>query len=112
VSDPPQDVPLAFCDRRTIRDADISPRTGVLSPKNSEGFPTPYFTIGGIHANPEQRWHYYSNMRPDEMLVFTGQDTAYADGWKVAHAAFDNRHNDAGAKPRESIEARFYAYWR
>ena len=48
VSGAPQDVPLAICDRRTLDDTDISPRTGVLAPENSEGLADPRFTVGGI----------------------------------------------------------------
>ena len=35
VSGSPQDVPLAICDRRTLVDADISPKKGVLAPENA-----------------------------------------------------------------------------
>jgi len=54
VSGAPQDVPLAICDRRTLADADISPRTGILAPENAEGLADPSFTIGEIHYNPAQ----------------------------------------------------------
>ena len=112
VSEPPQDVPLAICDCRTLEDADISPRMGVLSPENSATLPSPIFYVGGIHFNPRQKWYYYPAMRADEVLVFTGFDTANPTGAKVAHAAFDNRHTHPDALPRESIEARFYVYYR
>ena len=78
VSEPPQDVPLAICDRRTLDDADISPRTGILAPENAPGMDDPSFTIGGIHYNPAQHWYYYPEMEPGEVLVFTGYDSAHA----------------------------------
>jgi hypothetical protein len=112
VSEPPQDVPLAICDCRTLRETDMSRRTGVLAPENCVGMPSPIFYIGGIHYNPDQRWHYYPHMKPDEVLVFTGYDTERPSSAKVAHAAFDNRTVHPAAKPRESIEARFYVYYQ
>jgi hypothetical protein len=111
VSEPPQDVPLAICDRRTVEEADISPRKGILDPKNADGLSATVFYIGGIHFNPYQKWYYYPSMRSDEVLVFTGFDTANPKYSRVPHAAFDNRATHPGAHPRESIEARFYAYY-
>lgn len=111
VSGAPQDVPLAICDRRTLDDADLSPRTGILAPENAPGMDDPFFTIAGIHHNPAQQWHYYPDMEPDEVLLFTGFDSAHEDGWKVGHGAFDNRHTDPGGIARISFEARFYAFF-
>jgi hypothetical protein len=111
VSGAPQDVPLAICDRRTLDEADISPRTGILAPENAPGLADPSFTIGGIHYSPAQHWYYFPEMEPDELLIFTGFDSAHADGWKVAHGAFDNRHTHPQGLPRVSFEARFYAFF-
>lgn len=111
VSGAPQDVPLAICDRRTIADRDISPRKGVLAPENAPGLADPSFIIGGIHYDPGQRWYYYPNMEPDELLLFTGYDSDVPHGWKVGHGAFDNRHTHPHGLPRVSFEARFYAFW-
>ena len=111
VSGAPQDVPLAICDRRTLDNADISAKTGILAPENAPGMDDPSFTIGGIHYNPAQRWHYFPDMQPDELLLFTGYDSGAPDGWKTGHGAFDNRHNQPGGVPRVSFEARFYAFW-
>jgi hypothetical protein len=111
VSPPPQDVPLAICDCRTLDEADISRRAGVLAPENSIGMPSPIFYVGGIHFNPSQHWYYYSDMKPSEVLMFTGYDTARPSSAKVAHAAFDNRATHPNARARESIEARFYVYY-
>jgi hypothetical protein len=111
VSGAPQDVPLAICDRRTLAESDISPRTGILAPENAPGMADPSFTIGGIHHNPAQHWYYFPEMEPDEVLIFTGYDSAHADGWKVAHGAIDNRRTHPHGLPRISIEARFYAFF-
>ena len=69
------------------------------------------FIIGGIHYNPAQEWHYFPSMEPDEVLLFTGYDSASLDGWKTGHGAFDNRHTHPNGLPRVSFEARFYAFW-
>lgn len=111
VSGAPQDIPLAICDRRTLADSDLSPRTGILAPENAPGMDDPSFTIGGIHHNPAQEWYYYPDMEPDEVLLFTGYDSAHGDGWKVGHGAFDNRHTDPDGVARISFEARFYAFF-
>jgi hypothetical protein len=111
VSPPPQDIPLALCDCRTVTEGDLSPRTGVLAPQNRNGLPSATFVVGGVHHNPQQRWLYYPSMTPDEVILLTGFDTARPVRGRVAHAAFDNRANERDAVPRESIEARFYVYY-
>ena len=111
VSGSPQDVPLALCDRRWLEEGDISPRTGILAPENAPAGADPAFTVGGIHHNASQKWYYFPDMEPEEVLLFTGYDSASDDGWKVAHAAFDNRHNQSDGIARVSIEARFYAWF-
>jgi hypothetical protein len=111
VSGAPQDVPLALCDRRSLEDSDISPRTGILAPENAPAGAGPRFTIGGIHYNAGQRWYYFPDMEPEEVLLFTGYDSASDDGWKVGHGAFDNRHIRSDSVPRVSFEARFFAWF-
>jgi hypothetical protein len=111
VSQPPQDIPLALCDCRTVAEDDLSPRTGVLAPQNRNGLPSASFIVGGVHHNPRQQWYYYPSMTPDELILLTGFDTARPVRGRVAHAAFDNRANRPDAVPRESIEARFYVYY-
>ena len=111
ISPPPQDIPLALCDCRTVGEGDLSPRTGVLAPQNRNGLPSATFTVGGVHHNPRQNWFYYPSMTPDEAILLTGFDTARPIRGRVAHAAFDNRANQPDAIPRESIEARFYVYY-
>ena len=110
VSGGAQDVPLAVCDRRTLDAADISPRTGILSPQNA-GEDNPRFTIGGIHRGAGQDWYYFPRLQPDELLLMTAYDSAHDDAWKVGHGAFDNRHTHPDAQPRISFEARFFAWF-
>ncbi len=111
VSDPPQDVPLALCDRRTLSARDVRRIAAVHSPLEStnDADPNVTFELGGIHFDPGQKWYYFSNMTPDELLVFVGYDSARDRAW-VAHSAFDNRANlHGGGRHRESIETRFFA---
>jgi hypothetical protein len=103
-------VPLAICDRRTIADEDIEKRTGVHQPSEADG-PIAY-KIGGVHFNAEQRWHYFPDLRSNELIIFTGLDTSRLDNsWKVAHAGFDNRCATPDAVPRISVETRHYAFF-
>jgi hypothetical protein len=50
-------------------------------------------------------------MHADEVLLFKGYDTRWGDTLNVLHTGFDNTHTYPNAIPRESIEARFIAYW-
>jgi hypothetical protein len=64
-----------------------------------------------LRHNPRQRWGHYSNMRPDEALIFKTNDTDPAAAHCVPHGAFDNPHCPAGVPARISIEMRGTAYW-
>jgi hypothetical protein len=109
VSPPPQDMPLALCDRRTFDEADVTPRTGILPPQNNHADEGIAYQFGGVRHNPGQRWHYFPAMGPGEVLLFTGLDTARPNAGRTPHAAFAS--GAAGAIERVSLEARFYAWF-
>ncbi|KRP91011.1 hypothetical protein AOQ73_25045 [Bradyrhizobium pachyrhizi] len=104
ISPPPQDIPLAFCDASSIEDGDL--------------FETYFRSKFGVthrsrvlHYNPSHRWYYLPEMTSDEFVLFKGYDSeVHYHRWS-AHAAFDNRRAYPNAKPRESIESRFYVYY-
>ncbi len=104
-----QRAPFAVCDARTVYAEDMydSEVRGGLGDPNR---PTLYgFSVG---FNPEQRWYYVPEMRPDEVLVFKLFDSdASAVQW-TAHSAFDLPDTPANAPPRESIELRTIAFFR
>lgn len=103
ISPPPQDFPLAVCDSSSVPDADIV----VYDHTDAESDFT--WKTGTPHYSPLHRWYYFPDMTPDELLLFKFYDSE--QNYKVVHSAFDNRRAYPNAKPRESIEARFYVYY-
>jgi hypothetical protein len=101
LSPPPQDRPLALLDRRTLSAADIVP--AVIKAPNAE--------LNAIQASysPRHRFCWWSNMAQDEVLVFLQYEEGRGETSTVMHTAF----SDPGcppAAPRQSIEARAYAF--
>ena len=105
---PPQDVPLAVCDARTLAPEDLIPADAIFDKDGKE-----IFSFEGlvVRHNPNQRWVYFANMRPDEVLVFKTHDTDGARAHHVPHGAFDNPDVPADTPPRASIEMRASCYW-
>lgn len=99
LSPPPQDFPLAFCDASTIGDKDIS----VVNYGVNKSCV--------IRFNPNQRWYYFPEMTADDLILFKGYDSATHYDPMSAHSAFDNQRAYPNAKPRESVEARFFVYF-
>ncbi|MCC8957518.1 hypothetical protein H8B02_29970 [Bradyrhizobium sp. Pear77] len=104
VSPPPQDLPLALCDRSSVSNADILERDHLNM--NGESF-----RDCKLHFNPGQRWYCFPDLEPDELILFKGYDSEEGCNAQVAHTGFDNRRTYPNAKPRESIEARFFVYY-
>jgi hypothetical protein len=105
---PPQDVPLAICDARSVAVEDLIPADAIFDRDGTVAFS---FEALLIRHNPGQRWVFYSNMRPDEALVFKTNDTDRNRAHCVPHGAFDNPDCPAGVLPRASLEMRGIAYW-
>ena len=110
VSQPPQDVPLAVVDARTVARADLLPADGVYDQGDD---PSKWMELEAyvVHHNPAHRWIYYRDMRPDEVLIFRGYDNGATWRAGVPHSAFDDPSCPPGAPPRVSIEARVYAIY-
>jgi|HubBroStandDraft_1064217.scaffolds.fasta_scaffold353877_1 hypothetical protein len=107
-SAPPQDVPLAVCDARSIASADLVPADAVFD-RGGEIL----FSFEGLllKHNPLQRWVYFCNMRDDEVLVFKTNDTDSSRAHCVAHGAFDDPSCPIDVGPRCSVEMRGTAVW-
>lgn len=102
-------APFAVCDARTVYEQDMygSEVRGGLGDPNR---PTLYgFSVG---FNPEQRWYYVPEMRPDEVLVFKLFDSDSSAVQWTAHSAFNHPNTPSDAPPRESIELRTIAFFR
>lgn len=103
---PPQDVGLAFCDQRTLDRDDW-----VFGQTVEKNFPQGVPFLTGVF-NPAQKWHYYSAMSQDEVVIFKGCDTDEAAPVGCMHGAFV--HPDPGhvTVPRASIEFRVIALFK
>jgi hypothetical protein len=106
LSPPPQDFPLAVCDNATLAAADVCPHN--FSPKQEPGFT---FKSSLIQYDTEQRWYYFPKMVEDEVILFRIYDSDKHFNSGVPHSSFDNRRASPDAKPRESVEARFFVYF-
>lgn len=105
ISPPPYDTPLAVCDTRTVRPGDLVIGKGSAPSMPEISIELPLFAFSERH-----RWYYYSAMEPDEVLLFSGIDSAAPDSWRlVPHTAFDNPTCPQDAPPRNSIEMRTMA---
>jgi hypothetical protein len=105
---PPQDVPLAVCEARSLATRDFISADAMFDKDGTIAFS---FEALLLRYNPNQRWAHFSNMRSDEALVFKTHDTDPNAAHCVPHGAFDNPNCPADAPPRASIEMRGIAYW-
>jgi hypothetical protein len=106
VTPPPQDVPLAVCDARSLAPGDeitVTALTVELGDVHVR-----HDTTGYLH-NPTHRWHYFRDMTPDEVLVFKAHDTDAARAGRVPHTAFTDPTCPPGTHTRASVEMRALA---
>lgn len=107
VNDPPQDNLLALCDRRSVPKSDVVFYDAIIGDKDT--------ALESVEARscrygPGHRWWYASDMGAQDLLVFIGYDSADPDAVQPFHTGFDvPGHEDA--KPRASLEARFFAFY-
>jgi len=108
LSAPPQDVPLAVCDARSVAANDLLPADAVFDEPD-----TPEWSFEGLVVahNPAHRWMYFPDMHAGEALIFKTYDSDPARARCVPHVAFDNPACPSEAPPRMSIEMRATAYW-
>lgn len=102
--DPVEDYPLALVDARSLADDDLVD-TERRAPNH----------VGEIQLalhSDRQRWFYYPQMRPDEVLLFRTFDSI--DGGRrpcSIHTAIHLPEAPADAAPRESIETRAFVFY-
>ncbi|MGH8987543.1 MAG: CmcJ/NvfI family oxidoreductase [Acidimicrobiales bacterium] len=102
---PPQDVPLAVCDKRTSSLEDLC----VADAHHEVDGVDVDFEISLVRSNPAHEWWYFSDMRPDELLVFKGWDLGPSPTSCTVHGAFVDPTCSPDAPLRTSIEARGFA---
>jgi hypothetical protein len=107
-SGPPQDVPLALCDARSVSPDDLIVADAIF---DEAGKPEWSFESWVVAHNPAHRWHWFSDMTIDEALIFKTNDSDAAYPHCVPHVAFDDPSCPADAPPRTSIEMRAIALW-
>jgi hypothetical protein len=108
ISGPPQDVPLTVADGRSVRLEDMVTAETILGEMYGRD---QSFEYSMCRYSPDHQWRYFSGMRPDEVLVFKGYDFDPARPARLFHTAFDDPSAPPDAPPRESIEARAFAFF-
>ena len=108
LSPPPQDVPLGICAAPSTDPTDVVTGMAVIDPPNA---PELRFESSLYRFNPQHRWFYFSNMQPDEALVFKAFDSERDRIQGCPHSAFNDPTCPAGVTPRASVEIRAYAYF-
>jgi hypothetical protein len=107
LSPPPQDMPLAVIDRRTIKTEDLVLTGNILGPPGKEQRVENFV----YRHNPAHRWAYVSNMTSDDVLVFMGYDSADDEMTGNPHSSFDYWRHCDHTNPRWSCEVRAFVYW-
>lgn len=117
-SPPPQDVPLALCDARSVEDTEGTPNTLVIV----DEIPDHQTMVGDwpddrlgpsasiFHHNPGHRWWYFSGLSRDEVILLKFYDSDHDRAWRVPHTAFLDTSAEAPVA-RQSIELRSVAYF-
>ncbi len=108
VSPPPQDIPLAVCDARTVQPEDEVTIRAVSLERSGE---ITHDTTG-YRYNASHGWHYYPDMTRDEVLVFKAHDTDPQRSRRVPHTAFADPSCPPGVPTRASVEVRALALYR
>jgi len=105
---PPQDVPLALLDARTLEQQDLVPSLAVF---DFPGVPERIAESLVARYNPGHRWHYFRDMTPAEALIFVTKESDPARPHHIAHSAFDDPTCPVSAAPRSSVEIRAVAFF-
>src|SRR4029077_12447916 len=111
LSEPPQDMPLALCEGRSVRDdegtrntkvdvSEIPTGDALYAPIEGED-EMPAATI--FHHSPGHRWWYFPDMAPDEVIFIKLYDSDHTKAWRCPHTAFRDMSRP-DARPRRSME--------
>ena len=107
-SGPPQDVPLALCDTRSVAPQDK--QYCDITMKMATGDVLTWENITYYHSEAH-RWWYCPDMTRDEAYVFRSFDSAAGHAEQVPHSAFVSESCPASAPPRASVEVRVFAFY-
>jgi hypothetical protein len=107
LGEPKMDLPVAFCDNRTITPAEVIPfhYTGYVAGGRA-------FDALAV-VEPDERdkhgWYSFPEMTPDEVVAFRTYDTELVkrnETWFTPHSAFRDPEVESGKPARFSIELR------
>ena len=103
---PVERMPLAVCDAASVSRGDLV-RTLISGKEKS-----PAGQLAGFNLayNPDQRWYYYPDMQPDEVLAFRLFDSEMQRPHLTAHTAFEDPNSRTSAPARLSLEVRTIAF--
>jgi hypothetical protein len=104
----PQDSALCICDGISIPATDAVPIDAIMG---DPSVPATCFEFRLCRYGDDHSWHYLSNMQLDDLLLFKGFDSRVPQAMNAMHSAFDNPLAGPDAPPRQSIEARFLAFY-
>jgi hypothetical protein len=104
IADPIESNPLAMADARSVAQEDL-----LIAERR---YPHRIGQTYRLRYNPQHRWFYFPRMQRDEAIVFKVYDSE-KDGRArfTPHTSFDDPTTPAGARPRQSIEARALAFF-
>lgn len=104
---PVRDVPLTVCDARSTSPGDFVQTDIHHFGEGDLENPRHSGQIYSVRYNPSHRWHFVSDMQPDEVLLLKNFDTREDGAARFTpHTGFKNPKSPPDAVPRESIEAR------
>ncbi len=104
IAGPIETNPLAVADAKSVPPDDL-----LVAERR---YPHRVGEIYRLRYNAAHRWYYFPRMRRDEALVFKVYDSE-KDGRArfTPHTSFEDPAAPAGAAPRQSIEARAFAFF-
>lgn len=105
LSPSPLDIPLALLDARTIRPQDLIPYDSKFDDVSLN------FEALILRHHPAHRWTYFSQITPNDVLLFKTYDSDPNAPRSVAHTAFTDPSCPPDAPPRKSFEIRAYVSW-
>ncbi|GIZ38726.1 hypothetical protein CKM354_000213100 [Cercospora kikuchii] len=102
--------PLAICDATSVPESDLRPYPMMVRADDALDTQEREFELWHVMANPEHKWYWPSEMKPDEALLIKCFDSKLEGvARRAPHSAF-NLPDDQGP-PRESIEIRCAVLW-
>lgn len=104
-----QDVPLALCAWPSVAEDDLIDCNAIFDP--IDGSPEWGFPNYLLEKNANHDWYYYSDMGPNEAIVFKTSESDPERAQMMPHGAFDNPLAGVDTPPRVSLEMRGTCYW-